>query len=144
MYIKPKDVGYVADDFGLKQKRDCAVRAIANVGVYSYPLALSLLNKAGRKFNRGTPWDALDKVYREAGAYNVTYYGKRMAKMSMEHSVTYRDKSMTLKTFIADNPKGRHIVVVSRHALAVVDGSTVDMFSSKAGKRIIASFTFAE
>ena len=94
MYIKPKDVGYVADDFGLKQKRDCAVRAIANVGVYSYPLALSLLNRAGRMFNKGTPWHALDKVYKEAGAFNVTYYGKRMAKMSMEHAVKYSDKDL--------------------------------------------------
>ena len=143
MYIKPKDVGYVADDFGLQQKRDCAVRAIANVGVYSYPLALSLLNKAGRRFNKGTPWDALDKVYKEAGAFNVTYYGKRMAKMSREHSVTHRDKSMTLKTFLADNPKGRHVVIVRGHALAVVDGGIVDLFSSKANKRVIASFTFA-
>jgi hypothetical protein len=143
MYIKPKDVGYVADDFGLKQKRDCAVRAIANVGTYSYPLALSLLSNAGRRDNRGTPWHALNKVYKEAGAYNVTYYGKRMAKMSMEHSVTYRDKGMTLKTFLANNPKGRHVVIVRGHALAVVDGSTVDVFSSKAGVRIIASFTFA-
>ena len=144
MYIKPKDVGYVADDFGLKQKRDCAVRAIANVGVYSYPLALYSLERAGRKDNRGTPWHALDKVYKEAGAFNVTYYGKRMAKMSREHAVTYRDKGMTLKTFIADNPKGRHVVIVRGHALAVVDGSTVDVFSSKAGVRVIASFTFAE
>jgi len=143
MYIKPKDVGYVADDFGLKQKRDCAVRAIANVGVYSYPLALSLLSRAGRKFNRGTPWDALDKVYREAGAFNVTYYGKRTAKMSVEHAVMHSGKGLTLKTFLANNPKGRHVVIVRGHALAVVDGSTVDMFSSKAGKRIIASFTFA-
>jgi len=143
MYIKPKDVGYVANDFGLKQERDCAVRAIANVGVYSYPLALYSLERAGRRDNRGTPWHALDKVYKEAGAFNVTYYGKRMAKMSMEHSVTYRDKGMTLKTFIANNPKGRHIVIVSRHALAVVDGSTVDIFASKASKRVIASFTFA-
>jgi hypothetical protein len=143
MYIKPKDVGYVADDFGLKQKKDCAVRAIANVGVYSYPLALYSLERAGRKDNKGTPWDALDKVYKEAGAFNVTYYGKRMAKMSMEHAVTYRDKGMTLKTFIANNPKGRHIVIVSRHALAVVDGGIVDLFSSKASKRVIASFTFA-
>jgi hypothetical protein len=144
MYIKPKDVGYVANDFGLKQKRDCAVRAIANVGVYSYPLALSLLNRAGRRDNKGTPWHALDKVYKEAGAFNVTYYGKRMAKMSMEHAVTYRDKGMTLKTFLADNPKGRHVVIVRGHALAVVNGNTVDMFSSKAGMRVIASFTFAE
>jgi hypothetical protein len=144
MYIKPKDVGYVANDFGLKQKRDCAVRAIANVGVYSYPLALSLLNRAGRRDNKGTPWHALDKVYKEAGAFNVTYYGKRMAKMSMEHAVTYRDKGMTLKTFLADNPKGRHVVIVRGHALAVVNGNTVDVFSSKAGMRVIASFTFAE
>jgi len=144
MYIKPKDVGYVANDFGLKQKRDCAVRAIANVGVYSYPLALSLLNRAGRRDNKGTPWHALDKVYKEAGAFNVTYYGKRMAKMSMEHAVTYRDKGMTLKTSLADNPKGRHVVIVRGHALAVVNGNTVDMFSSKAGMRVIASFTFAE
>jgi hypothetical protein len=83
-------------------------------------------------------------VYKEAGAFNVTYYGKRMAKMSMEHAVTYRDKGMTLKTFLADNPKGRHVVIVRGHALAVVNGNTVDVFSSKAGMRVIASFTFAE
>lgn len=144
MYIKPKDVGYVAKDFGLQQQRDCVVRAIANVGVYSYPLALSLLSKAGRIDNRGTPWDTLDKVYKQAGAFNVTYYGKRMECISKRHGVTYKNKGITLKTFLANNPKGRHIVIVRGHALAVVEGGTVDVFSSKAAMRIIASFTFAE
>lgn len=144
MYIKPKDVGYVANDFGLQQKRDCVVRAIANVGVYSYPLALSLLRFAGRRDNRGTPWDALDKVYKQAGAFNVTYYGERMECISKRHGVTYKNKGITLKTFLDNNQKGRHIVIVRGHALAVVDGSTVDVFSSKAGMRIIASFTFEE
>lgn len=142
MYIVPKSIGYVPSDFGIVEKNDCAVRAIANIGAYPYPVALKLMAQEGRSRGRGTPWDVLDKVYKMAGAFDITYYGGRMRKMAQKHSVPFREKGMTLETFLERHPKGRYVVVITRHAIAVVDGTTVDTGSNKAGKRLMASYKF--
>lgn len=141
-YIVPKDGGYIPADFGIAEKNDCAVRAIANVGAYPYPVALRLMAQEGRRKGRGTPWKALDKVYKMAGAFDVTYYGERMRRLSQTHSVPFRPQGMTLETFLERHPKGRYVVVVTKHALAVVDGAIVDMGRNKAGKRLMASYQF--
>jgi len=141
-YIVPKDGGYIPADFGIAEKNDCAVRAIANVGAYPYPVALRLMAQEGRKKGRGTPWDTLDKVYKMAGAFDVTYYGERMRRLSKTHSVPFRPQSMTLETFLERHPKGRYVVVITKHAVAVVNGAVVDMYRNKAGKRLMASYQF--
>ena len=143
-YIVSKDGGYIPADFGIVEKNDCAVRAIANVGAYPYPVALRLMSQEGRPRGRGTPWDALDKVYKMAGAFDVTYYGERMRRLSQKHSVPFRPQSMTLETFLERHPKGRYVVVITKHALAVVDGTIVDMNRNRAGKRLMASYKFEE
>lgn len=141
-YIAPKSGGYIPSDFGIVESKDCAVRAIANVGAYSYPVALKLMAQEGRRQGRGTPWDVLDKVYKMAGASNITYYGGRMRKMAQKHSVPFREKGMTLETFLERHPKGRYVVVITGHAVAVVDGTTVDVGYNRAGKRLMASYKF--
>jgi len=141
-YIVPKSIGYVPSDFGIVEKNDCAVRAIANVGAYPYPMALKLMAQEGRPRGRGTPWKALDKVYKSAGAFDITYYGERMWWLSEKHKVSFRSQGMTLETFLERHPKGRYVVVVTRHAVAVVDGAIVDLGRNKAGKRLMASYQF--
>lgn len=142
MYIVPKSGGYIPADFGIVEKNDCAVRAIANVGAYPYPMALKLMAQEGRPRGRGTPWDTLHKVYTMAGAFDVTYYGERMRRLSEKRSVALRPQSMTLETFLERHPKGRYVVVITKHALAVVDGTIVDTGKNRAGKRLMASYKF--
>ena len=142
MYIVPKSGGYIPADFGIVEKNDCAVRAIANVGAYPYPMALRLMTQEGRPRGRGTPWDTLHKVYTMAGAFDVTYYGERMRRLSEKRSVPLRPQGMTLETFLERHPKGRYVVVITKHALAVVDGTIVDMGKNRAGKRLMASYKF--
>ena len=77
-----------------------------------------------------------------AGAFDVTYYGERMRRLSQKHSVPLRPQGMTLETFLERHPKGRYVVVITKHALAVVDGTIVDMGKNRAGKRLMASYKF--
>jgi hypothetical protein len=140
--IKPLDVGYIPTDFGIKDKNDCAIRALANVSALSYPEAHTRITQLGRRKNRGTPWAALHTAYTEAGAKEVAYFGNKMFRLSVKHNVKLFDKGFTLKTFVSKKPIGRHIVLVKGHALAVCNGSVIDTFASRAGKRVIAVYSF--
>jgi len=140
--IKPADVGYVPTEFGIKDKNDCAIRALANVSTMTYPEAHARMTELGRRKNRGTPWVALHTVYTEAGAKDIAYYGGKMVRLSTKHNVKHFEKGFTLKTFVSKRPKGRHIVLIKGHALAVCNGAVIDTFASKAGKRVIAVYSF--
>jgi len=140
--IKPADVGYIPTDFGIKDKNDCAIRALANVSTMTYPEAHARMTQLGRRKNRGTPWIALHTAYTEAGAKDVTYFGSKMVRFSTKHNVKHFKQSFTLKTFVSKRPKGRHIVLIRGHALAVCNGAVIDTFASRAGKRVMAVYSF--
>ena len=140
--IKPVDVGYIPTDFGIKDKNDCAIRALANVSTMTYPEAHARMTQLGRRKNRGTPWKALHTAYVEAGAKDITYYGDKMAWHSTNHNVKHFKQGFTLKTFVSKRPKGRFIVVIRGHALAVCNGAVIDTFASRAGKRVMAVYSF--
>ena len=140
--IKPADVGYIPTEFGIKDKNDCAIRALANVSTMTYPEAHARITELGRRKNRGTPWVALHTAYTEAGAKDVAYFGSKMVKYSTKHNVKHFKQGFTLKTFVSKRPKGRHIVLIRGHALAVCNGAVIDTFASKAGKRVMAVYSF--
>ena len=140
--IKPADVGYIPAEFGIKDKNDCAIRALANVSTMTYPEAHARMTQLGRRKNRGTPWEALHTAYTEAGAKDVAYFGSKMVKFSTKHNVKHFKQGFTLKTFVSKRPKGRHIVLIRGHALAVCNGAVIDTFASRAGKRVIAVYSF--
>ena len=142
MRIPFAKVGVTAEQFGIKDSADCAVRALANVSSFSYPEAHKLMEDAGRKRNKGTPWATLHSVYMATGAKEATYFGKNTAKMACRFNVNHYNKSITLRTFINEYIKGKYIVVVRGHALAVCDGAVIDLFASKAGKRLMCVYKF--
>ena len=74
--------GATAEQFGIKDSRDCAVRALANVSSFSYPEVHKFMEDAGRKRNKGTPWATLHSVYMATGAKEATYFGKNTANMA--------------------------------------------------------------
>jgi hypothetical protein len=142
MRIPFAKVGVTAEQFGIKDSADCAVRALANVSAFSYPEAHKLMEDAGRKRNKGTPWATLHSVYMATGAKEATYFGKNTAKMACRFNVNHYNKSITLRTFINEYIKGKYIVVVRGHALAVCDGAVIDLFANKAGKRLMCVYKF--
>jgi hypothetical protein len=144
-YIRSADVGYVPSDFNISDKNDCAIRAVANVSSVPYPELRQRMINMGRKVNRGTQFDILDQVYRDAGAQLVYLWGKsgrRLRKLIKHNDIV--NQSITLKRFVESMPRGKHIVLVRRHALAVVNGKIIDTFDNKANVRVIATFHFGE
>ena len=108
----------------------------------TYPEAHARMTQLGRRKNRGTPWKALHTAYVEAGAKDITYYGDKMVRHSTNHNVKHFKQGFTLKTFVSKRPKGRFIVVIRGHALAVCNGAVIDTFASRAGKRVMAVYSF--
>ena len=142
MKIPFAKVGVTAEQFGIKDSRDCAVRALANVSSFSYPEVYKLMEDAGRKRNRGTPWATLHSVYMATGAKEAAYYGSNTAKMACRFNAKHYNKSLTLKSFINQHTTGKYIVIVRGHALAVCDGGVIDSFANKAGKRLMCVYKF--
>ena len=146
MTLFTQEVGWMAADFGIKDKNDCAIRAIANVTTgKGYVMLRQEMMDMGRKLNRGTPWHILDKVYREQGAKTILLWGK--AGLKMKHLVNYSaitEEGITLKRFVETHPTGRHIVIVRGHALALVNGRIIDTVNNRLGKRVMASYYFGE
>jgi len=142
MKIPFAKIGVTAEQFGIKDNRDCAVRALANVSAFSYPEAHKLMADAGRKRNKGTPWATLHSVYMATGAKEATYYGNNTAIMACRFNAKHYNNSLTLKSFINQHTSGKYIVVVRGHALAVCDGAVIDTFASKAGKRLMCVYKF--
>lgn len=135
-------MGVIPQQFGINDTKDCAVRALANVSAFSYPEAHKFMEDAGRKRNRGTPWATLHSVYMATGAKEATYYGSNTAIMACRFNAKHYNKSLTLKSFINQHTTGKYIVVVRGHALAVCDGAVIDLFASKAGKRLMCVYKF--
>ena len=142
MRIPFAKVGVTAEQFGIKDSRGCAVRALANVSSFSYPEVYKLMEDAGRKRNRGTPWATLHSVYMATGAKEATYYGSNTAIKACNFNAKHYNKSLTLKSFINQHTTGKYIVVVRGHALAVCDGAIIDLFANKAGKRLMCVYKF--
>ena len=142
MRIPFANIGVTPEQFGIKDTKDCAVRALANVSAFSYPEAHKLMADAGRKRNKGTPWATLHSVYMATGAKEATYYGSNTAIMACRFNAKHYNKSLTLKSFINQHTSGKYIVVVRGHALAVCDGAVIDTFASKAGKRLMCVYKF--
>lgn len=129
------------------KRKDCAVRALANVTLAEYEECEQLFRDHGRAINKGTYDVPLVHAYKAFGLRNMQVFGtsrrvKHFERVMQSAGVqpTYR-KGTTLKNFIAANPKGRFVVVYSRHATAVVDGQLVDTFANNPNKRVLVVFS---
>jgi hypothetical protein len=141
-YIAPIASGNIS----AVEKNDCTVRALSNASGLSYEDAHETMRVyAGRSAKRGSTVSKLTKAYQCVGAKNITFSGKNRnwyAKNVEQSSIT--DKGLTLKTFIANNPIGRFVVVVTGHAVCVADGQLVDTTWVAGGKHVIATYDFTK
>lgn len=126
----------------LLENNDCAVKALAVATGFSYDDCWAFWALHGRKPRRGTyTYRTLDrgaKDFPELGFRSVRVGGVREKRDVRWNDATRRyedcsakpdgwtDHGTTLRTFCREHPKGRFLVTVSQHALAVVDGVVYD------------------
>lgn len=136
----------------LDETNDCTVRALANVvdpqSILAYARAHDAFDKVGRRSRRGTRYNQWTPVYTSHGLNIVKTYGTRGERY--HHAISRDvagaqvdgvDNGMTVARFIRENPKGKHILVVRRHAMAVVDGVVYDSHETSGGTHVFVSFT---
>lgn len=130
-------------------KNDCTVRALANALGWSYIEAHAHMQAfAGRAAGTGCFQVQTFNAYCAAGAKKIVVYGRggELSKKyipegsNVEFSV---EKSIRLAHAIRDKLKtGKHIVSISGHALAVVDGKVIDMVDNAGTALVQDIFTF--
>lgn len=126
----------------IKESKDCTVRALANTSYLSYEESHSLMEMYGRKRNKGAQMKVFDRAYISMGFELMGVYGTTAAAKHYRHQKNIHDisKGLTLNNALKLLQEGSYIVLVSGHALAVVDGEVIDTFPSKSGTRVVAIY----
>ena len=139
-YIYPKETG--ASRTG--EINDCTVRALSNCTGIDYDVAFDLLKNAGRKNNKGMLTIKYSPAYFEAGAKSMSTYGKFSTYLA-RHLQDFSVKpcgSASLGKIVKEYPQGRHVVIVTGHAVALVDGKLIDKGFNRSGAHVMAVFHF--
>lgn len=123
------------------EANDCTVRALANAKNIEYETAHDLLKSFGRKDRKGCPARVWAAAYRQAGLALVGVYGKtcRARSLARVEGVEAR-KGTTLGTLLPSLGAGRFVVLITAHALAVIDGQVIDKFGSLAGSSVFGVY----
>jgi hypothetical protein len=123
-----------------KDTNFCTVAALAMTLDWSFGKAHRWMTKNGnRKHGRGMYIMAWRPAI-EAAAKSV---GKRFIEGDWHELAN--GKTMTLKRFCKENPRGTFYVQVNKHAVAIVDGVMHDWTAETAGRRkIYTSFKLYE
>lgn len=123
------------------EANDCTVRALANAKNIEYEAAHSLLKSLGRKDRKGCIARVWAVAYRDAGLTLVGVYGKtrRARSLARLEGVEAR-KGTTLGTLLPSIASGRFIVMITGHAIAVLDGQVIDRFASLAGSSVFGVY----
>lgn len=106
---------------GIKESKDCTIRALAVSAGIPYEYAHKIGREAGRKNGRGFHPDKLLKYAKKE--YGITYKKKRY-------------KSVTIKRFIKENPIGHYYVATNCHAFAIINGTIYDTGQNRPLQRL--------
>lgn len=147
-FIRPAAVGALAYENGIKDSKDCTVRALANAASMPYTEAHSMLAAVGRVNEQGMRMADYSKAYFKAGFRLVSFFGttdgailERYAMMHSTGIVYPREKGISFGRLVAERlQRGRFIVLVRGHALAVVNGKVFDTHATSNQKSVIAYF----
>lgn len=124
-----------------KESRDCTVRALANALEIDYGAAHRTLRKHGRKSNCGANSSVWHEAYTESGFELQGIYGTtiRTQYLSRKLEIT-PNKGISLGKLLPSLKTGRFIVVITGHALAVINGSIIDRGVNRAGSSVVAVY----
>lgn len=125
----------------ITERLDCTVRALANAKNIEYETAHALLKSHGRQDLRACTHRVWGAAYRSAGLSLVGVYGKtcrarHLARFENVESL----KGTTLGTLLPRLSAGRFIVMITGHAIAVIDGQVIDRFASLAGSSVFGVY----
>jgi hypothetical protein len=138
------------------ETNDCTVRALAIAADLPYPVAHAVLAKHGRAPRRGCVPDVSFPAYAELGFRPVQLKFVQTQVYRRSHSrqdrtgythyiqptVAWMQRTeLTLCQFLKQNPVGRFIVHVRRHAIAVVDGVVMDSLKFRPRQYVECYFT---
>lgn len=151
-YIYPASFGEGLDG---SDSNNCSVRALANASGKPYEQCTKVFEQAGRKKHDGTKADMFGKIYVEAGAKYMGYFGTTN-KAYTSHWFTAKGlgvpendrhkqdphKGCTLATFIKNNPTGSFVVIVDKHATCVKDGVIIDSHPQRGTATVYTAFKF--
>jgi hypothetical protein len=145
-YVKVAAIGATAADVGLREKSDCTVRALANAKGIDYLTAHATAKQHGRVSGKGVHFNVLHSMYTAMGFELLNIFGTtRPAGWARWFTGTKTiEKGITLKRLLPKLTKGRYIVNITGHALAVVDGKVIDTNHNRESVSVIAVFKLKE
>jgi len=136
------------------ENNHCSVLSLTAASSLTYEEAHALHHKHGRENYKGTRTITLLKAYSEAGFFVGGIHGSTRSANCMKSakagfssvipcsflSKAKEQKGCTVGSFVKANPKGKFILLVAKHALAVVDGNIIDNCRTPMLKRVFCSF----
>lgn len=124
------------------ERNDCTVRALANAASIDYVTAHKLLWKHGRENKCGAQTTTSHAAYIEAGLTLKSIHGKtiRARLLARKAPGMAVSKGITLGSLLPSLGTGSYVVMVTGHALAVVNGEVIDTFASRAGKEVFGLY----
>lgn len=127
--------------YDFREQKDCTVRALSNAKNIAYHNAHAILSKYGRKPKKGCTAAVWHRAYTDAGMVCLGVYGTTMSARYTARIVGMQaNKGITLGRLVASLPMGKYIVIITGHALAVVDGKIIDFGDNRSNKSVIAVY----
>lgn len=108
------------------EDNDCSVYALALACGVPYPIAHQWLAERGRKFGKGFPVGSI--VYSASEKREEFLAGCRALKI--------QPPEKTIRAFIKAHAKGRFLLFVTNHVLAVVNGKVYDSANKRLRTKI--------
>ena len=136
------------------QKNDCAIRAAVNATGIDYQTCDIVLQKYGKKANKGSASATVVQAYRDLGLNLVSVHGSTSASCAYRRNsrllnsdflcTTGIEKGISYAKLIESDKlkNGNYVVVVTGHAIAVINGIPVDTFRTSGAKSVVAIFKF--
>jgi len=141
-WIAPISVGTHGKSAGTytefaNEHNDCSVRALANCTGISYAESHQIHKSNGRKNRQATNWMPLLNSYQKAHLRIKGIYGSSYISSLASRTTDIKINSgQTVKSFLKKHPKGKYVVIIARHAFAVVDGGIIDGSLVNANSRV--------
>lgn len=127
----------------LKETNDCFVRALAISANITYNEAHGIAEELfGRNPKEGTTM--VESTIRSTKGRNY-FQHRHLALEDVNHTYVRRDKkvhALNIRGFYNRYPKGSYLILVNKHALAIVDGVIQDWEAAKKhiGRTVEAAF----
>ena len=136
-YIRPLTTGYINH----AEERDCTVRALANSTGIVYGNAHDILKQHGRKDKSRCSNKVWHEAYTNTGLSLIGIYGTTKSAMRISKRLNIAAyKGITLGRILPTLTNGSYIVIITGHALAVVNGNIIDTSVNRSNSSVVAVY----